>query len=163
MNRRYTNRQRGEWKSWRPTGGSWVDNATRYAIYERDGWTCAYCGIAVLHATEVVTDDDKRRSITLDHIIPIAKWLPGASPNDPTNLITCCSRCNFTKQDRTAFAFVAAMRDEDKRKAALKRLDRAQTTDLDRKLGLMRYEELKPMPQWQALNRLRELNEEACS
>lgn len=56
---------------------------SRYNIYRRDEYKCAYCG--------------SKDSLTLDHVQPKSK----GGPNSWTNLITCCMRCNITKGDRT--------------------------------------------------------------
>lgn len=57
----------------------------RFAIFERDGFTCGYCG---------------RRppavELQVDHIIPRAKGGGDAL----MNLITCCSLCNMGKGAR---------------------------------------------------------------
>lgn len=57
-----------------------VTNKMRFAIYNRDGYRCRYCGRK--------TDD-----LEIDHIIPIAKG--GKSTLD--NLQTLCHRCNVKK------------------------------------------------------------------
>lgn len=64
------------------------NDTVRNRIYQRDNYTCAYCG-----------DDltNKSRSRCLDHIIPYAK---GGS-NHESNLITSCKKCNTLKGCRT--------------------------------------------------------------
>lgn len=59
---------------------------TRFAVLERDGWTCRYCGRgraqgAVLH---------------VDHVVPLA--LGGS--NEDSNLVTACDLCNLGKSAR---------------------------------------------------------------
>lgn len=51
-------------------------------IFQRDGFTCRYCG---------GTDD-----LTCDHVRPLSR---GGS-NDPDNLVTACRACNTAKRDR---------------------------------------------------------------
>ena len=58
--------------------------AVRKKIFERDSYTCQYCGRS---APDVVLE--------IDHIIPINK----NGTNDPQNLITCCLECNRRKHD----------------------------------------------------------------
>lgn len=61
-----------------------VSSAVRFAVLQRDGFRCRYCG-------------RKPPDIQLqcDHIIPIAK---GGS-NDQSNLAAACEDCNFGKSD----------------------------------------------------------------
>lgn len=61
---------------------------TRANIYWRDDLTCQYCG-----------KKDYYRKMTLDHVLPKSRggdkgWL---------NLVTCCTRCNQRKGDKTPF------------------------------------------------------------
>ena len=56
--------------------------SVRFAVFERDGFACQYCGAAgegtILHA---------------DHVYA---WVEGGS-DDPGNLITACQDCNLGK------------------------------------------------------------------
>ena len=54
-------------------------------IFQRDGYKCAYC-------LEIY----EPRLLHIDHIKPRAK----GGTNEPTNLITACSGCNFEKHDK---------------------------------------------------------------
>lgn len=54
----------------------------RFAILERDGFACQYCGARA---------PDSR--LYVDHIVPVVR---GGS-NDPTNLTTSCFECNAGK------------------------------------------------------------------
>jgi hypothetical protein len=65
---------------------NWIRPAKRLSIYLRDGLACAYCG-------EGIEDGAK---LTLDHITP---HCDGGS-NEPTNLVTCCHRCNSARGSR---------------------------------------------------------------
>lgn len=60
-------------------------NMLRAEIFQRDNFTCSYCGVVggKLHC---------------DHVIPISR---GGS-NAPENLTTACAGCNIAKKDRTA-------------------------------------------------------------
>lgn len=85
-----TNRAKGTWN-----GMNWIRQEKRLAIYLRDGLTCAWCGA--------------QRELSLDHVIPA---IAGGS-NREDNLVTCCSTCNSSRQDRPAeqwAAIVAAYR-----------------------------------------------------
>jgi len=56
---------------------------TRRRIYRRDGHECGYCGA--------------NKNLTLDHIIPKSR----GGLNTWENMVTCCSRCNSKKDNRT--------------------------------------------------------------
>jgi len=62
------------------------DPEKRKIIFERDQWTCQYCG-------EKVNADN----VTLDHYIPQSK----DGKNTADNLRTCCLMCNSLKSGRT--------------------------------------------------------------
>ena len=80
----------------RNQGSKWCRPSTRLAIYLRDGLACVWCGLS--------TEDGA--SLSLDHLRP---YSAGGS-NGPTNLVTCCARCNSSRGARTVaeFARVAA-------------------------------------------------------
>ena len=59
---------------------------TRKNIYMRDNHTCQYCGEKL-----------KAIDLTLDHILPKSR----GGRSDWQNMVTCCRRCNFQKDDRT--------------------------------------------------------------
>lgn len=56
----------------------------RDRIFERDGYTCQYCGALGGH-------------LHCDHAIPISR----GGTNDLSNLVTACKRCNLSKHTRT--------------------------------------------------------------
>lgn len=58
------------------------NKVTRMGIFRRDGFVCAYCG---------------SRGDTLDHVFPKSR----GGEDTWENLVTCCSPCNNTKDDRT--------------------------------------------------------------
>lgn len=57
--------------------------SSRFKIFERDNFTCIYCGASSLDGT----------GLHLDHIYPLSK----GGDNDPNNLVTSCKRCNLEK------------------------------------------------------------------
>ena len=59
-----------------------ISKNIRWAIWERDNFTCLHCG--------------SRRDLVLDHIHP---WSKGGS-DDYLNLQTLCGSCNSKKRDR---------------------------------------------------------------
>ena len=67
-------------------GMNWIRPEKRLAIYLRDGLACGYCGASI--------EDDVK--LTLDHLKPHS----AGGANDPTNLITCCHRCNSARGNR---------------------------------------------------------------
>lgn len=79
----------------RNQGMNWCRPATRLAIYLRDGMACVYCDAGV----------ENCERLTLDHLKPHSR---GGS-NDPTNLVTCCVRCNSSRGVRSVTAFCKAV------------------------------------------------------
>lgn len=75
-------------------GSKWIRPEKRYAIYLRDGLACAYCGAG---------PDDSL--LSLDHVVPHSR---GGS-NEATNLVTCCSRCNSSRGQRSVPNFARAV------------------------------------------------------
>ena len=68
---------------------SWsISQKRRNAIYLRDGYVCGYCGRSY---------KSQPSRLTLDHVKPRAQ---GGS-NQPSNLVTCCDRCNMQKGNKT--------------------------------------------------------------
>lgn len=72
------------------------NNKYRYAIFERDGYVCAYCKRQLS-----LNDNNKYTRPTIDHVVPQSK---GGS-NLPHNLITACEHCNKSKGDIGADEF----------------------------------------------------------
>ena len=56
----------------------------RFEVFERDGFTCQYCG----RTTPAVI-------LEVDHVIPVSKQ----GSNEPENLITACIDCNRGKHN----------------------------------------------------------------
>lgn len=71
----------------------WVDYEVRAEIYERDGFRCCLCEVAVLRRW----DQHDPRSATLDHIVPRSR---GGS-DEPSNLRLLCAGCNSLRGDLT--------------------------------------------------------------
>lgn len=76
-------------------GMNWIRPEKRLAIYLRDGLACCYCGSTVEQGTR----------LTLDHLRPYAS---GGS-NLPTNLVTCCGKCNSSRGKRSWRGFAATV------------------------------------------------------
>ena len=72
-----------------------VSKTRRTALFERDGYRCAYCRRTVVWRPEAFRKGGKARSddATLDHKIPKA----GGGSSDDANLATCCRECNRLK------------------------------------------------------------------
>jgi CRISPR/Cas system Type II protein with McrA/HNH and RuvC-like nuclease domain len=58
-------------------------SVSRKRLFKRDNFQCGYCG--------------SQKNLTIDHVIPKSR---GGS-NGWNNLVTCCSRCNSLKGDKT--------------------------------------------------------------
>jgi hypothetical protein len=70
----------------RRSSTSWVRRSTRFAVYARDRFECAYCPNVFPPAYDGV-------GLTLDHIVPRS----AGGSNAPTNLITACFACNHRR------------------------------------------------------------------
>ena len=77
---------------------AWIRQNTRYAIYARDRWSCAYCSCWVLPPGWGLPDP---MTATLDHVKPRAKQ----GSNEPKNLVTACMSCNSAKGALGSVAF----------------------------------------------------------
>lgn len=67
----------------------WLHQTTRWAIYARDGFQCAYCRVTIHQLLEDYGDN----FLTVDHLVTGS--LGGG--NEPANLVTCCYDCNCSK------------------------------------------------------------------
>lgn len=67
-----------------------MKKAVRQAIYARDGHRCVWCGDA---------------GAGLDHFIPRSH----GGTHAPTNLLTCCGRCNSRRGNRTAAEWIETL------------------------------------------------------
>jgi hypothetical protein len=64
----------------------WHATKLRFRAFERDGWTCSYCGTAINAHTGHA-----------DHVVPRSRGGPDALQN----LATACRPCNLSKGART--------------------------------------------------------------
>lgn len=78
----YLTENEGLFKIDRPPAHLW--SAIRAKIFERDDYTCQYCG-------------NRGGKLECDHVYPVAK---GGS-HDENNLVTACFKCNRSKKDKT--------------------------------------------------------------
>lgn len=62
-----------------------VTKETRFRVFERDGFTCKYCGAKPPNVV-----------LEVDHVIPVAS----GGTNAIGNLVTCCEACNAGKGAR---------------------------------------------------------------
>jgi hypothetical protein len=61
-----------------------ISASRRFAIFQRDNFTCQYCGAKAPGAT-----------LHVDHIVPVAR----GGTSRPENLVTSCQNCNLGKSD----------------------------------------------------------------
>jgi hypothetical protein len=73
--------------------GCWIRPAKRAAIYERDGWQCAYCGRGPRDARRM---SQAGLVLSLDHLTPRSQ----GGTNDARNLVSACISCNSSRRDR---------------------------------------------------------------
>lgn len=74
------------WENWSPqktrlSGNVW--RILRLKIFERDNFTCQYCGCST-------------KKLECDHIIPVSR----GGGNEESNLLTACFQCNRAKKDK---------------------------------------------------------------
>lgn len=99
-------------------GSKWIRPSTRWAIYHRDDFACVYCGNV--------------GDLSLDHVRAVA----GSGTNEPENLVTCCIRCNSSKQQLTMRQWYAKLRAADYDVEAIqRRVARAVRQPIDRVRG----------------------------
>ena len=55
----------------------------RHRVFKRDNNECVYCG--------------SKKELTIDHVLPRSK----GGKNTWDNLVTCCSKCNLKKGNKT--------------------------------------------------------------
>ena len=73
------------------TGMDWIRLPKRMAIYHRDGFDCLWCQF-LFPNRERTQEYLKGFKLTLDHVHP-------DGGNGAHNLVTCCQRCNSSRQD----------------------------------------------------------------
>ncbi len=72
-----------------------INDDTRHCVFQRDGYTCRFCG----HVGNAVT-------LEVDHSVPVAQ----GGTDHGNNLQTACWPCNALKSDRKTKAFDAWLR-----------------------------------------------------
>lgn len=101
-------------------GSKWIRPSTRWAIYHRDDFACIYCG--------------KVGPLSLDHVHSVEG--AGERDNSPANLVTCCVRCNSSKQALPKRQWYAVLRERGVSIPALRRRIARQTArPIDRERG----------------------------
>lgn len=68
----------------------------KLAVWERDNWTCFYCGDPV---TVSESNPPSKKSATVDHVVPRSQ----GGRNAQVNLVTACYECNHAKRDSSPF------------------------------------------------------------
>ena len=63
-------------------------NMRRFDVFERDNFTCIYCGYSAF---------DNDAELHGDHVVPVAL----GGKNVASNMATACWRCNIEKSDRS--------------------------------------------------------------
>ena len=86
-----SNRTRRE--TWQ--GMNWIRQEKRLALYLRDGLACVYCGASI----------EDGATLTLDHLRPVSN----GGGNHEKNLVTCCSRCNSARGNRSVRSFCGSV------------------------------------------------------
>jgi len=92
-----------------------VSNAKRLRIYQRDNYTCWYCGRRLVPATTSAfgthaLQSDKSLIPTLDHLDPRIRGGYGLD----SNLVTACQTCNSRKGSKTVEEYRAFLAKSDK-------------------------------------------------
>jgi 5-methylcytosine-specific restriction endonuclease McrA len=71
-------------------GSNWIRRAKRLWIYERDSYTCVWCG----RTREQL---DELNILCLDHLTPRVR----SGSHRTANLVTSCRRCNSARSQRS--------------------------------------------------------------
>lgn len=82
-----------------PTGEKNALYLLKLKVWNRDDWTCVYCGkyMGDLYKQWVAGElKRKKAQISVDHVIPVAK---GGEWTEE-NLVTACIPCNSKKGDK---------------------------------------------------------------
>lgn len=75
-----------------------VRRKTRFRVFDRDGWCCAYCG------ANLARDLDTLLSSGVDHVIPRG----AGGRNDAENLVASCAVCNSLKAGTACMSLAEA-------------------------------------------------------
>ena len=76
--------------------GGYAERFPRVIVFERDKYTCSYCGCKL-----------SLKTATLDHVIPISK----GGAHVPDNCTTACRPCNSSKKDKVLSGIQATIFD----------------------------------------------------
>jgi 5-methylcytosine-specific restriction endonuclease McrA len=96
----------------------WISKRQRVAIYNRDDFTCCYCGKHCTQGNSRDTGISISDLATLDHIVP-QKELAACSTDDahfgklrrdPKNLVVVCMTCNASKKHLPLYVWCAQTR-----------------------------------------------------
>jgi len=79
-----------------------LTKSTKFQIFNRDGWTCFYCGNRLCRSIKDGTSDAYSREelatwACIDHVVPIS----AGGTDAHSNLVTSCRLCNARKGKRT--------------------------------------------------------------
>ena len=99
---------------------SWIRAETRWAIYIRDRFTCAWCG-----------EHLGAGQLTLDHLFPRTSRYFG---NGPKRVVTACHACN-SRRRHAAVRDVLRYLPARERRYVTARLRRSLATPIDRAAG----------------------------
>lgn len=86
-NAKHRRRERGE-----PKADTVRERIVRRAIFDRDGWSCYLCRVALTPPSRTWAPT----MATIDHVIPLAR----GGRHESANLRACCAQCNSAKSDR---------------------------------------------------------------
>jgi len=109
--------------AYRNSGADWIWRPRRFAIYERDAWTCLVCGES--RAMRIAN------GLSLDHVMPRS----AGGSNEASNLITVCIPCNSARCDLPVVDYGSAIR---------QRIARALRKPIDMQRGRLLCEVLYP-------------------
>lgn len=70
---------------------------SRKNIFERDGYTCQYCGSSPPRKKKEAVAWMEKNSLSLDHVVPRSK----GGRTTWENIVTCCFKCNSKKGSHT--------------------------------------------------------------
>lgn len=68
---------------------------SRQAVFQRDNYTCGYCGICL--GEKQRNKSLSRSDFTIDHVLPVSR----GGKNSWTNTVCACAVCNQRKSNRT--------------------------------------------------------------
>lgn len=99
LNEQLTEKERPEIRVDEPTWRDRIKRNVLQSVFERDEYTCQYCGI---WCYDSYVNDPK--ALTVDHMLPVS--VGGGNRID--NLVTCCRDCNLVKGSKLFNSFDSA-------------------------------------------------------